>query len=189
MKMKNLIEIANLIEDKDLREKTIKLLKNIKITNKDFEKYEKDKTKIEEAFAGTNEFHHPYKGGLIDHTYAVTKICIEIANIFENVYKIKINRDYLISASLLHDIMKIFTFKKEGNTITQSNAKIDHGTWMCCELYARGFPEEIIHIVASHFGPNGPTAPQTTEALILFYADSLDSTIETFWRSLGLNHK
>ncbi len=184
--MKNLIELANLIEDNDLRKKTVELLKKIKITNKDFEKYEKEKTKFEEAFGGSNEFHHPYKGGLVDHTYAVTKICIEIANILENVYKVKINKDYLISASLLHDLMKIFTFKKDGS---MNNVKIDHGTWMCCELYARGFPEEIIHIIASHFGPNGPTAPQTTEALILFYADSLDSTIETLWRSIGFNYE
>jgi len=184
--MKNLIDLANLIGDENLRKKTIELLKNIKITNKNFEKYEKDKTKFEEAFGGTSEFHHPYKGGLVDHTYTVTKICIEIANIFENVYKIKINKDFLISASLLHDVMKIYSFKKEGDVTMSSDAKIDHGTWMCCELYARGFPEEVIHIIASHFGPNGPTPPQTTEALILFYVDSLDSTIETFWRSLGL---
>jgi len=186
MKMKKLIELANLIEDRDLREKTIELLKNIKITNKYFEKYEKEKVSFEKAFAGSNEFHHPYKGGLVDHTYAVTKICLEIANIFENVYKVKINKDYLISASLLHDLMKIYTFKKDGSV---SDVKIDHGTWMCCELYARGFPEEVIHIIASHFGPNGPTSPQSTEALILFYADSLDSTIETFWRSFGSNYK
>ena len=45
------------------------------------------------------------------------------------------------------------------------------------ELYARGFPEPVIHIVASHFGDQGPTPPQTIEAVIFHYADNLDAVL------------
>jgi hypothetical protein len=46
------------------------------------------------------------------------------------------------------------------------------------ELYRRGFPEEVIHIIAAHFGPSGPTPPRTFEALIFYYLDSMLSMTE-----------
>jgi 7,8-dihydroneopterin 2',3'-cyclic phosphate phosphodiesterase len=48
------------------------------------------------------------------------------------------------------------------------------------ELYRREFPEQVIHIVASHFGESGPTPPRTIEALILHYVDNILSIIESY---------
>ncbi|MEM7826614.1 MAG: HD domain-containing protein [Candidatus Aenigmatarchaeota archaeon] len=177
--MKRLLELAKLINDKELREKTIELLKNTRISNKYFKKYKEKGIKIDKAFGGPSNFHHAYSGGLVEHTYAVTTFCIELAKNLEKVYNIKINMDYLISAALLHDIMKIFYFKRVGKNIISADVMLDHGIWACCELYLRDFPEEIIHIIASHFGPSGPNPPQTIEAIILFYADSLDASIDS----------
>jgi hypothetical protein len=46
------------------------------------------------------------------------------------------------------------------------------------ELYRRGFPEGVIHIIASHFGQGGPTPPRNFEALIFHYLDSMLSLVE-----------
>lgn len=182
--MKRLIELAKKIQNKELREKTIDMLKNFEITNKRFKKYKK--IPLEKAFGGPTQFHHDYEGGLLDHTYSVTKLCLQIANVFEEVYGIEVNRDYLIAGALLHDIMKMYWYRKEGNIVVPTDAMIDHGIWACCELYLRDFPEEVIHIIASHFGPQGPNPPQTIEAIILFYADSLDANVDMSVRKKNL---
>lgn len=174
--MKRLIELAKKIKDKDLREKTLDVLKNFEIKNKHFKKYKK--IPLDKAFGGPTQFHHDYEGGLVEHTYSVTLLCLQMADVFEKVYGLEVNRDHLIAGALLHDIMKMYWYKKEGNLVVSTDAMIDHGIWACCELYLRDFPEEVIHIIASHFGPQGPNPPQTIEAIILFYADSLDANID-----------
>lgn len=178
-----LIELAKSIKNESLREKTIEMIRNANITNTNFKKYEKYKMDFSKAYGGPTTFHHAYEEGLIDHTLAVTKICISLAKILEESYGIKINKDYLISGAILHDIMKVFCYKKERGNVVSNDAMLDHGIWACCELYLRDFPEEVIHIIASHFGPSGANPPQTIEALILFYADSIDSTIESLIKS------
>ncbi|MEM5861019.1 MAG: HD domain-containing protein [Candidatus Aenigmatarchaeota archaeon] len=176
---KELIDIVKLIKDENLREKTIEVIKNIKISNTNFKKYEKYKIDFSKAYGGPSTFHHAYEGGLIDHTLAVVKISLALAKIFEESYGIVINKDYLIAGAILHDIMKVFCYRKEKGKIESTETMLDHGIWACCELYLRDFPEEVIHIIASHFGPNGANPPQTIEALIVFYADSIDATIES----------
>jgi hypothetical protein len=59
---------------------------------------------------------------------------------------------------------------------------LDHTMLATAELYTRNFPEEVIHIVASHFGEAGPTPPRTFEALIFHHLDSLVSIIEYYDR-------
>ena len=56
---------------------------------------------------------------------------------------------------------------------------LDHTMAGTSELYARGFPEKVVHIVASHFGENGPTPPATMEALVFHTIDNLDALIGT----------
>ncbi len=174
--MKRLLKLAEKIKDKKLREKTIEFLKNPEITNKKF-KY--PGAALKDAPAGPSDFHHAYPGGLLDHTYSVTLSCISVAENLQRVYpNLKVNMDHLISAGLLHDIMKIFIFHWDAGMVKQTDTLMDHGIWAAAELYARGFPEEVVHIVASHFGPSGPNPPQTTEAIILHHVDQLDAMVD-----------
>ncbi len=171
--MKRLIEFAEKIKDGDLKKKTIDILKEQKISNKSMKFPKSDIEKIP-SWAGA---HHNYEGGLIDHIANVTEIAIAIANSFKKTYKAEINMDHLISGALLHDIMKVFIVKEGGKDLTDT--KLDHAVFSACELYARGFPEEVIHIVASHGGETGQPSPRTLEALILYYADTADSAGES----------
>jgi 7,8-dihydroneopterin 2',3'-cyclic phosphate phosphodiesterase len=125
--------------------------------------------------------HHNYEGGQMEHTVAVVRIALSMADIFEETYKVKVNRDFLIAGGLLHDIGKLFLFKKMGKEWQFTGCSLDHADLSAAELYARGFPEEVVHIAAAHGGDMGAAGanPRTLEATLVYYADMIDSAIET----------
>ena len=176
--MKRLIEFAKKIKDEKLRKKTIEILQNPKISNKAMKYPAADYSKMPAWAVGA---HHSYDGGLLDHTYSVTKNAIEIANNLKKIYKAKISMDHLIAGALLHDIMKVFLIKKKGKAWDFTGCVLDHADFSGCELYARDFPEEVVHIVIAHGGEMCYTAaaPRTIEAAIVSQCDMLDSSLET----------
>ena len=174
--MKEFIELAQRIKDKELREKVIEFIKNPQPSNKDFKKYPKEK--YEDAGAVFNAGAGPVERDLVKHTVAITELSFETAKSLEKNFGLKINSDYLVAAALLHDIMKIFEWKKTKSGLEHTGVMLDHSFLGVAELYHRGFPEEVIHIVASHIGENGPTPPRSYEAVILHYLDSMLSLVE-----------
>ncbi len=171
-----LIDIANQIEDKELRKKVVEFLKNPKLSN---DKLNYDKIDIEESPAGYIGYeHHFVEGGLILHTISVTTLAINIAKTIMSYYPISINMDHLIAGALLHDIGRIFDFKKTKKGYSINQKLIEHSSLIAAELYARGFPEEVIHIVLSHLGMGSIQPPLTIEALIVHYADTIDAQID-----------
>ncbi len=178
--MKELIKTAEKIEDEELRKKVVEFLKDPKLSNKDFRKY--PRTRIEEAVSvftvSSPSGQVSVERDVLNHTLAVCELCLKVSEIIEKNYGLKVKKDYLIAASLLHDIMKIYEWKKSEKGVEHTGILLDHSTLAASELYARGFPEEVIHIIASHFGESGPTPPRTLEAVILHYCDSFLSMIE-----------
>jgi len=174
--MKEFIELAQKIEDKELREKVIDFIKNPRLSHKDFKKYPKEK--YENAGAPFSAGSGPVERDLIRHTVALTELCFETAKSVEKNFGLKINSDHLVAAALLHDIMKIYEWKKTKGGFEHTGIMLDHSFLGVAELYHRGFPEEIIHAVAAHFGENGPTPPRSYIALILHYLDSMLSLVE-----------
>lgn len=175
--MERIIELAEQINDKELRKKTIALFKDPSLSNPEM-LYTKERFEKCPAWIGA---HHNYEGGLIDHTVSVTKISLSLAKVIEEEYKVKINKDHIIAGALLHDIMKVCILKKSGKEWTFTGSVLDHALFSAAELYAKGFPEEVVHIVGSHGGDVGAAGanPRTIEAIIVFYADLLDSIIES----------
>jgi 7,8-dihydroneopterin 2',3'-cyclic phosphate phosphodiesterase len=177
--VEKLIKLAQNIKDDSLRNKVINYLKDPSLSHKEFKKYpqgkiEEVKTPFTIGHIGTSE------RDVLNHTISVTEVCIKIADLIENIYGVKINRDYLIAGALIHDVMKIFEWKKENDSIEHTGILLDHSMLGVAELYRREFPEQVIHIVASHFGEAGPTPPRTIEALILHYVDNMLSIIESY---------
>jgi len=169
-----LIELAEKIKDKKLREKTIQLLNEPELTNPSFAKHQKEdieNVRVPFSVGGVIVYRE-----VVKHTIAVTELCMRIADVVEEIYGIKVNRDYLIAGALLHDIMKVFEWR-EG---ARSDILLDHTFLGAAELYKRDFPEEVIHLVASHLGES-TTPPRTIEAVILHMADSLCALIESYW--------
>ncbi len=172
---KKMLELAEGIKSKELRAKVVDIIKNPKLSNPEFDYMG---TPMKEAPASLG-WHHVEEGGLAKHTYAVTKLCIDVGEFVKANYDIAINMDTLIAGALLHDIAKVFDMKKDGRGFDHSTLSIDHIIMGSAELYARGFPEPVVHMIASHFGEQGTTTPQVPEAVILHHVDTLDAIIGT----------
>lgn len=180
--MNELIKLAEKIRDKDLRDKVIGLLKDLKLSNKYFKKYKPEKLeKAGSIFAVSSSSLGPMKRDVLNHTIVLTELCIEASKLFKKKYGLELNEDFLIAGAILHDLMKCFEYKRdEKGELEPTGIMLDHTMLGVAELYARDFPEEVIHIVASHFGESGSTPPRCFEALTLHYLDALLSLIEYY---------
>ncbi len=178
--MKKVLKLAEKIKDEKLRKKVIEMFENPELSNREIIYPSSEHEKIPSSLGA----HHSKEGEHIEHVISVTELAIKMAENFEKMYSVKINYDYLIAGALLHDWGKIYHFTKTQGVWAHSGCTIDHAVLTACELYARGFPEEVIHIVEAHGGDLGQVAarPQTLEALIVFYADVVDSAVESFIR-------
>ncbi|MFB6088185.1 MAG: HD domain-containing protein [Candidatus Aenigmatarchaeota archaeon] len=171
----DLLKLADRIEEKKIKEKTKEFLKDPKLTNKELDYEVSDLEKIP-SWIGA---HHSYEGGLIEHIYSVVKLTIKMSEVLEEVYERKINKDHLIAGALLHDITKVFILKERRKGYSINDHLLDHSLWAACELYSRGFPEEVIEIVSGHGGEFSEPNPLTIESTILQLADDLDATSES----------
>jgi 7,8-dihydroneopterin 2',3'-cyclic phosphate phosphodiesterase len=178
--MQKLIELAQNIKDVELRKKVVEFLKDPKLSHKDFKKY--PRMKIEEAGSvftvGGPSGATSVERDVLTHTISLVNLCMSTAEVFEKTYGIPINKDHLLAAAILHDIPKIFEWKKGEQGFEHTGVMLDHTMLGVAEFYFRGFPEGVIHIIASHFGESGPTPPRNFEALILHHLDNMASLIE-----------
>jgi 7,8-dihydroneopterin 2',3'-cyclic phosphate phosphodiesterase len=166
MSLEKMIELANTIQDEELKKKTIEILKDIKLTHPTLKNYEReDPEKVKTPFVVNDTI---VIRELTNHTVSVTEACIKIAEVIEKNYGFKVNKDVLVAGALLHDIMKVYEFKDGRPT----KILFDHSALGFGELYKRGFPEEVLHLVISHAAPS-TNPPRTLEALILHYVDTL----------------
>jgi 7,8-dihydroneopterin 2',3'-cyclic phosphate phosphodiesterase len=176
--MKRLIELAQSIKDKELREKVVLLLKDPKLSHKDFKKYPRmEWDKAATSFAAS-PMGAPVERHVLEHTITLAELCMKTAEIIEKNYNIPFNRDNLLAAALVHDVMHLYEFKRTKGKLEHTGIMLDHSMLGVAELYVRGFPEQVIHIVASHFGENGPTPPRCFEALIFHHLDTLIAVTE-----------
>ncbi|MEM1569299.1 MAG: HD domain-containing protein [Candidatus Bathyarchaeia archaeon] len=168
-----LLKLINMICDEKLRALVLDLFKN-----PSFKLAEGQLTPIVfEHGLGSIGFHHSYKGGLLDHTISCSKIGLAICQTLEEVYGFKVNGDYILAATLIHDIYKTAVYDETSPTgLSQLGERIDHHTLVVSELIRRGFPLEVIHAVLAIHGQYGPMSPKTIEALIAHLADQVDST-------------
>ena len=174
-KIECLTDLAGKIKNPDLRKKVVDLLKNPKPSNKNFTQG----VTLQDAPA-SESWHHTDKGGLIIHIESVTKMCIAVAEVFEKQYNLKLDMDTLVASALCHDIMKTSEMEDIGEvSVMKAPMYLDHLTLGIAELYSRGFPAKVVHLIAAHHGEGGPVAPSETEAVILHFVDSIDSYANT----------
>lgn len=178
--MKELIELAQKIKDRELRKKVVEFIKTPSLSHKDFKKY--PGMKIEEAKSAftvsSTSGSATVERDVLNHSVALVDLCMKTAQSIEKNYGMPINKDHLIAAAILHDLMKIFEYKKGKEGLEHTGILLDHSMLAVAEFYHRGLPEQVIHIIASHFGETGPTPPRNFEALIFHYCDTLLSLTE-----------
>ena len=149
---------------------------------------DKDMSEKFRTAPAASDFHHPYIGGLIEHTLA----CVELAKLIASKYK-DINLDLLLCGTALHDIGKIEELSyKRSFYYTDKGRLIGHIVLGANIVSAAidnipGFPEElknlILHIILSHHGEHewgSPKRPMCFEAIILHHIDNLDAKINGF---------
>jgi len=180
--MKELLKLTKKIEDKDLRKQVINFLKDLRLTSKDFKKYPKEKLKnAGSIFLIPSSGLGPIERDIINHTTTITELCIKTVEIFREKYNLDLNKDHLVAASILHDLMKVFEYKRDKmGELEPTGIMLDHSMLGVAELYKRDFPEKVIHIVASHIGETGSTPPRSFEAVIFHHLDSLASIVEYY---------
>ncbi len=136
------------------------------------------------SMPASKTIHHPYVGGLLEHTLSV----VEILDALVAHYDDDINRDILITGGFLHDIGKIRELSPEpGGSYTDEGLMLGHmvlGAEMVRSTIAglSDFPTELemelLHTVISHQGIpewGSPVVPMTREALIIHFVDNMDA--------------
>ena len=136
-------------------------------------------------------FHHEYRGGLLEHTLAVTRIAVALANFYSEQPHWpghESGRDLTIVGACLHDIGKTIELSlgAAGATHTAEGHLIGHVV-LGCDLVRRaaeraGLDREtglrLEHIVLSHQGTAegiSSKAPLTPEAILVRYANEIDA--------------
>jgi len=165
------------IRDKSLREKVTAFIENPTI---EIEGEVYSGLPLETSPAGVSH-HHSYPGGFVEHVVSTTEIALNLCDVVKRVYDGKVDRDLVVAGVVLHDIFKPLTYVvRENGTygLTSLAERLDHLTLIVAELVKRGFPLNLVHIVASHMGwQHSPIGPRTLEALIVHLADVADSRL------------
>lgn len=152
-----------------------------------------DEEEFTESFAQApagKQWHHGYRGGLLEHTLGVAAICDRLAKLYPAM-----DRDLLVTAALVHDIGKVESYQ-HGPVFeyTDAGRLIGHivlSSQMVAEKI-RGFPQfpeelalRLQHLILSHQGAleqMSPVVPMMREAFLLYYADEIDSKLNAFER-------
>jgi len=137
--------------------------------------------------------HHDYVGGLLDHTYTVACMALDVQRYYPGV-----NRDLVLAGALLHDIGKIrelsydtsFDYSDGGRLIGHIVIGDEIVRGKINEI--EGFPEDaamvLRHLLLSHHGQyefGSPKRPKTLEAVLVSYVDDLDAKMHGFSRSMA----
>jgi len=169
--------VVEKILDKSLRKKVTDFIENptIEVEGKVY-----SGLPLETSPAGVSH-HHSYPGGFVEHVSSTMEIAVTLCDVVERVYRGKVDQDLVVAGTILHDIFKPLTYiaRQDGTYgLTPLAERLDHLTLIVAELVKRGFPLNLVHIVASHMGwQHSPIGPRTVEALIVHLADMADSRL------------
>ncbi len=132
--------------------------------------------------------HQPYIGGLLEHTVNVVAICEAVCNIHK-----EINRDFLITMAILHDIGKVREYAYDKVIEHTDEGKLLGHIAIGLEMIDQriknldDFPQDLAlmikHTLLSHHGHfefGSPKLPSTLTAIALHYADEIDAKVSGF---------
>lgn len=110
------------------------------------------------------------------HTQGVIRGAIALADAWERLHDVELDRDTLIAGALLIDVSKLVETRRDADgqpRHTDVGRLLAHGTYGAHLALAKGVPLEIVHCILSH-SPNGGKAPQTREAQLIDWLDQAD---------------
>ncbi|MCK5145149.1 HD domain-containing protein [bacterium] len=153
-----------------------------------------DRIQAFKSAPGGKLWHHAYVGGLLEHTLNVSTVCMTMADMYPDI-----DRELLLCGAILHDIGKLEEYNFDGGFIDFTDAgrlmgHITLGAQMVQNLISElddesPFDHEIkqllIHLILAHQGKRehgSPVEPAIPEAMILYYADEMDSKVNALGR-------
>ena len=118
-------------------------------------------------------FNPEVKGvSLVEHIQFVVKTSLFIADHLKKAHRYHIDLDLLIASALLHDLGKLFEYRRQGGRFkkTEIGKFFPHGFWGTFLALREGLPLDLAHLVSSHAHVS-PVPAQRLEGIILHYAD------------------
>ena len=125
----------------------------------------------------TQDGHHSWSGGLLEHTIAVATLCREAAQLQQ-----RLRVDLLLTGALLHDVGRtvelgapLFAPTSEGKLLghVHLGLRLVEERAQALQLDVRA---EILHAIATHHEARGA---RTAEAAVLYHANQLDTVATT----------
>ena len=130
----------------------------------------------------TQEGHHSWAGGLIEHTVGVASLCREAAQLHP-----RLRADILIAAALLHDAGRTRELDRGPLFLPTAEGKLlghVHLGLRLVEERAGGLETdvlaEVLHAISTH---HDARAARTAEASVLYHANQLDAAAA--WRPVA----
>jgi len=166
-KLLELLPEFNLIQDADMREKTLQTW--------ELAMAESGWTLDELTRMPFTLLLNPCPASYIEHIRAVTLVAIRAAEVFDQVYgaRMPVDMDVLISGGLLHDIGKLLEYegREDGMTVQTHEGKLLRHPFSGMTLAARcGLSAEVQHVIAAH-ASEGDKVNRSTEATLVNHAD------------------
>lgn len=156
----------NLIEDRELREKTIRVWE----VAMERSGWTPDRL-LEMPFT---LLINPCPANFVEHVRAVTLTAYRSALLFGEIYgeRVPIDMDHLVSGGLLHDVGKLLEYEYKGEWTAQTayGALMRHPFSGAALAYEFGLPMEVQHIIAGHAG-EGDKIKRSPEATLVNKAD------------------
>ncbi len=145
--------------------------------------------------------YYTFVGGLLEHTLAVTRSCVWLAQRYADYYKElrpSLNRDVVIAAALLHELGRVAEFGEDnlGRELSIPGrllgAQLLGRDLVRAAARAQGdLNPELLglleHVLVSYLALpewGSPRLPLIPEVLILHHADDLDAKLEMYIRCL-----
>ena len=142
---------------------------------------------------GAKSVHHAYRGGLLEHTRQVCRLCLSFAQQYP-----ELDKELLFVAALFHDLGKAWELEGElawdqsdaGRLLGHIQLGLDHlEPFLQRQKHLQ--PELVLHlkhVILSHHGElefGSPKRPKTPEAFALHFADNLDSKLMVASSAIG----
>lgn len=150
----------------------------------------------------TRDRYYPFAGGLLEHTLAVTRICLELVDRYRAWYtelKPPLNRDLVLAGAVLHEIGRVVELEPAALSVDFSVP----GRLMGHLILGRDLVRDkaralgdvnpemlrlLEHLLLSYLTLpewGSPRLPLIPECLIVHHADDLDVKLEMYVRCLS----